>query len=167
MAIRPSHLGRILVAVSFLFCLIGCEKGEFSANSFGLTEGAADGAKNKDKDSIEDDQQDPAVDEEKQQEEGGIEIVADVPTLWPPNHKMVKVSLSSPSEAACKIVGVESDEEGIDEDFLILDDMSVELRSERDGNGDGRVYKISVECSMNDEVVSQVVGVTCVHDQGK
>jgi hypothetical protein len=151
--------GSILVSISIL-ALLGCEKSEFARQSFGLTQGEGEVV-----------EQDDVVDVEdpvEEVEEYEIEIAADVPTLWPPNHKMVKVSLSSDNaEAACKIISVESDEAGIEEDYKILDDMSLELRSERDGNGDGRIYKVNVECAIGDSVVSKVVEVTCVHDQGK
>ena len=79
--------------------------------------------------------------------------------LWPPNHKMVPVTLEVSATdnwqvVSARIVGVTSNEpqNGAGDgntaaDWQITGDLSVELRAERSGKGPGRVYTITVEVS--------------------
>lgn len=80
--------------------------------------------------------------------------------LWPPNHKMVPVtvdvSVSDDSDGApdCRIVAVSSNEpvNGVGDgntapDWVITGDLTVNLRAERSGKRSGRVYTIMVECA--------------------
>jgi hypothetical protein len=118
--------------------------------------------------------------------EGGTALV-----LWPPNHKLVTVSLadcaavsddcpievapSSTSAAAldAHITSVTADEavdvgaggDGSTKDFdvAIVDDATVQVRSERQGGGDGRVYRVHYETS---EGVAGSCEIHVPHDQG-
>ncbi len=77
--------------------------------------------------------------------------------LWPPNHKMVPVSISVAAKDQCgstisRITKVTSDEpvNGIGDgntspDWLVTGNLTLNLRAERAGPGDGRVYTITVE----------------------
>jgi hypothetical protein len=77
--------------------------------------------------------------------------------LWPPNHKMVPVQVQVQATDACaavksKIASVTSDEPvngtgdgNTSPDWVITGDLSVELRAERSGPGNGRVYTIHLE----------------------
>jgi len=111
-----------------------------------------------------------------------IHAVAAKPgALWPPNHKMVPVTftvdVSDICDAApsCQVVSVTSNEPvngkgdgNTSPDWRIVDNLTVELRAERSGPGNGRVYTITVRCtdaSGNSAVRS--VGVPVAHDQGK
>ena len=100
-------------------------------------------------------------------------------TLWPPNHKLVAVRVSvsatdNCSGVRCRIVRVTSDEpvNGLGDgntapDWVITGDVTVKLRAERAGPGDGRVYTIYVEC--RDAAGNTTVRTTRVvvpHDQG-
>jgi len=88
------------------------------------------------------------------------ELAADPTILWPPNHKMKRVDLTIDAfdacggDVTCSITDVASSEaeEGLDGndepwDFEIVDDDTVKLRAERYGNGEGRTYTITVECT--------------------
>ncbi|MDD5141668.1 MAG: CHRD domain-containing protein [Verrucomicrobiales bacterium] len=111
-------------------------------------------------------------------------------TLWPPNHKLVPVSIVVATVEACcvadwKIVSVTSNEllasgkgkgKGKDKgagnttpDFVITGNHGLSLRAERAGNGSGRVYTITVQaqdCAGNLSAPATLT-VTVPHDQGK
>lgn len=85
-------------------------------------------------------------------------VQASKTTLWPPNHKMmpvtVKVSANDLCSAAtCTIVGVQSNEPvngtgdgDMAPDWKITGPLTVNLRAERAGNGTGRMYTLTVKC---------------------
>jgi hypothetical protein len=84
--------------------------------------------------------------------------------LWPPNHKMTSVEITGASisdncgrldleTGHCRIVSVSSSEpvEGpgtgnMDPDYAITGDLTADLRAERSGSGNGRVYTLTLEC---------------------
>lgn len=80
-------------------------------------------------------------------------------SLWPPNHQMVPVTVSVAATdnvtaaPACTITGVTSNEpqnglgDGDTPNDWLISGLTVELRAERSGKGDGRTYTIAVECS--------------------
>jgi dienelactone hydrolase len=85
--------------------------------------------------------------------------------LWPPNHRLVDVGLSFSATDVCDAgplsidVSVTSDEDAAEArgaggrihcpDAVIRPDGSVQLRAERSGTGDGRVYVITVRATDN------------------
>jgi hypothetical protein len=80
-------------------------------------------------------------------------------SLWPPNHKMVPVTVAYTisggcGTGACSITSVTSNEpvDGLGDgdtspDWQIVDAHHVSLRAERSGTGTGRVYKITITCT--------------------
>lgn len=83
-----------------------------------------------------------------------------VTVLWPPNHQLVTIGVSvsatdgvTPSPA-CRVTHVSSNEpvNGLGDgdtapDWIVSADLFVQLRAERAGKGNGRVYSVSVACS--------------------
>lgn len=86
-------------------------------------------------------------------------LSTNAPTLWPPNHKMVAVTVSADAGdlvgvSSLKIVNVTSSEpdNGLGDgdtanDIQVTGDLTVNLRAERAGGGNGRTYTITVEAS--------------------
>lgn len=101
--------------------------------------------------------------------------------LWPPNHKMVPVTVSvtvsdnCDPDPVCRITSISVDEDdngkgdgNTDDDWIITGDLTAELRAERSGRHDGREYEITVECTDDaNNTTSAEVEVEVEHDKGK
>jgi hypothetical protein len=101
--------------------------------------------------------------------------------LWPPNHKLVPVSVVvSVSDVCdenpvCQIVSISSNEpvDGQGDghtapDWELPGDLTVNLRAERSRKGSGRVYTLTVECSdASGKSSAEAVTVSVPHDKGK
>lgn len=94
--------------------------------------------------------------------------------LWPPNHKMVSVSLHVAATGdpvpTCQISSVLSSEGGTvpgEREWVVTGPLTVDLRADRAGHGGGRVYTITVTCTNSAASVSQTVMVNVPHDQRK
>jgi hypothetical protein len=99
--------------------------------------------------------------------------------LWPPNHKFVTVSLSGGTDpdgdaTTLTITGVTQDEaiDGLgdgdtapDAAWVTGTRAQVQLRAERSGTGDGRVYRISFTVSDGSDTCHGTVTVGVPHDQ--
>jgi len=101
--------------------------------------------------------------------------------LWPPNHKLLPIIVKAVVTDTCgpatwKIVSVTSNESvnghgdgNTPIDWVIIGDHKLKLRSERSGNGNGRIYTITIQATDESGNVSEpaTVEVTVPHDQGK
>jgi hypothetical protein len=92
--------------------------------------------------------------------------------LWPPNHKMVHVSLTGATTGGCgavtcRIASVSSNEPiNADGDWVISGNLTLNLRADRLGTGTGRVYSITVQCTDGaGNSASRAVDVSVPHDQ--
>ena len=93
--------------------------------------------------------------------------------LWPPNHKMIPVTITAAALDNCsaspmsKILSVSVNEpiNGARSDWEITGDLSLNLRAGRSGNASGRIYTITVQCT-DDNGNSSIgnVYVTVPHD---
>ncbi|MCZ7627360.1 MAG: PKD domain-containing protein [Candidatus Methylomirabilis sp.] len=100
--------------------------------------------------------------------------------LWPPNHRMVPVTVSvsasdlCDSSSHCKIISATSSEpdNGIGDgttgpEIVITGDLTVQLRAERSGGSNGRVYTLEIQCTdESGNSSSQVVTVNVPHGRG-
>ena len=111
-----------------------------------------------------------------------IDILSATPSvLWPPNHKMIPVTLTVSAldncdpQPSCQIIDVTSNEpeNGLGDgdtapDWEITGDLTLNLRAERSGKGSGRVYTITVMCTdAHGNSSKGTVNVTVPHDKGK
>jgi hypothetical protein len=105
---------------------------------------------------------------------------ADVPVLWPPDHKMLPVQILGvvkPSDDNVTITGVTQDEptNGLGDGDTPTDTIihhnhapnndDVNLRAERSGKGNGRVYKIYFTVPDPEQTAEGVVKVMVPHDK--
>ena len=109
-------------------------------------------------------------------------VSASPDVLWPPNHKMVEVTVTvvatdiCDAAPVCWILGVNSNEPingpgdgNTEPDWEYTDEpLVVLLRAESAGVGTGRVYSILVECmDASGNITTAMVEVIVPHDQGK
>lgn len=107
-------------------------------------------------------------------------VVATPSVLWPPNHKMVPVTITVRATDACacgrvtnRIESVRSNQGGNDggkhaaPDWQITGPLTLKLRAERSGDEGARVYTIKVESTdAAGNKATKTVTVTVPHDQG-
>ncbi|MFC1477690.1 DUF642 domain-containing protein [candidate division KSB1 bacterium] len=90
-------------------------------------------------------------------------------SIWPPNNKMVDISIGGVTDADGDPVTITvteiADNEGSDPDDVVTG-TSPQVRAQRDGKGSGRTYTIFFDAYDGTETVSAAVTVTVPHDQG-
>jgi hypothetical protein len=86
-------------------------------------------------------------------------VTASPSVLWPPNHKMADITINYTTFAGCggvncAITSISSNEPvngngdgNTTPDWEIVDAHHVRVRSERAGNGGGRIYTITLSCT--------------------
>jgi len=96
----------------------------------------------------------------------------DPEVLWPPNHKMVAVSLqvtaTGDPSPECRIDSTTSNEPGTvpgEDDWVVTGSLTMDLRAERNGSGNGRVYTINVTCTNTSGAASRTISVSVPHNQ--
>ena len=106
-------------------------------------------------------------------------VTADPNVLWPPNHEMNEITVEITATdvcddtPTCMIDSVSSNEPingkgsgNTSPDWEITGDFTVDLRAERSGKGDGRVYTITVACIDDSGNISEdSVNVTVPHSK--
>lgn len=111
-----------------------------------------------------------------------VSAISDPGYLWPPNHKMIEVKISAivtdDTDAAptLSIISVESSEPETDADdgeevttpdWEIVDATTVDLRAERTGKNDGRIYTVTIEASdAAGNTSTEEIEILVPHDQG-
>ena len=107
-----------------------------------------------------------------------LSLTCDPSVLMKRNHKMatihVSANVSDAGDAApnVRIVSVTCIDNGVtvgpamaSDDWVVTGDMTVELRCERSGRGDGRIYEIAVACTdASGNTTVATVEVTVPHD---
>ncbi len=102
-------------------------------------------------------------------------LAASPASLWPPNHKMVPVTINygqsdnCPGSVSC-VLSVSSNEasNNNEPDWIVVDAHHVLLRSEREGSGPGRTYTITLTCTdAANNVTVKTATVLVPHDQGR
>jgi hypothetical protein len=92
--------------------------------------------------------------------------------LWPPNHKMVDVTVNYGVTAGCGgtttcSLSVTSNEAVNGTDWVVLSPNNVDLRADRLGTGTGRIYTITIFCQDSlGTSSSATVTVRVPHDNG-
>ena len=108
-------------------------------------------------------------------------VSANPSVLWPPNHKLVNVTVNYNVTDNCPLppnsctLSVTSNEPingtgdgNTSPDWIILDAHHVQLRSERAGKGNGRTYTSTITCTdSGGSSSSQSVAVSVPHDKGR
>ena len=78
-------------------------------------------------------------------------INASPSSVWPPNKKMVSVSLvpASPDtcETSCKVTAISGNDGAAANDAQITGDLRVSVRADRSGGGSGRTYTATLQCT--------------------
>ncbi|HEY0680204.1 MAG TPA: CHRD domain-containing protein [Chitinophagaceae bacterium] len=104
--------------------------------------------------------------------------VANPSSLWPPNHKMKNVSVAYtssdnfPQPVTC-VLSVSSNEpvtsadDQTSPDWIVENNQNAQVRAERAGDGNGRIYTITITCTdAQGNATTKTTTVAVAHDQG-
>jgi hypothetical protein len=104
--------------------------------------------------------------------------VASQDVIWPPNHKMIAagVDVADPNGdvVTITILGITQDESldstgdgNTEPDAIILENGLFQVRAERSGKGNGRVYRVAFEASDGTESCTGQVTICVPHNTGR
>lgn len=107
------------------------------------------------------------------------EVLASPDALWPPNHRLVPVKIQPhvsdlvDPAPRCEITSVSSNEptKGLGQgdrspDWVVTSALKLQLRAERSGKGNGRVYTVAVRCAdVSQNVATGSVDVRVPHSK--
>jgi hypothetical protein len=102
-----------------------------------------------------------------------ISVTASPSRIWPPNKKMVPVSVSvdardEHSTPVSRLVRITADDGATADDWSITGALIAVLRAKRTGSGSGRTYVLEIETAdASGNVVTSAVSVYVPHDQRK
>jgi hypothetical protein len=106
-----------------------------------------------------------------------VDVEASPSVLWPPNHKLVDVTVDysttnncGPATCSLSVVSNEPSNGTGNRapDWEIIDEHHLRLRAERAGNGSGRVYTITITCSDSGGIpTTKTVKVTVPKNQSR
>jgi hypothetical protein len=91
-------------------------------------------------------------------------------SLWPPDNRMVPVTVSYSAANSCAAtctLSVASNEGNAASESQVVDANHVLLAANRNSDGNGRIYTIGIACTNSAGATNQSVIVTVPHDQGK
>lgn len=102
-------------------------------------------------------------------------ITASPNVIWPPNKKFTSVTINFTVSDNCDAsslirvnLTVTCNEKITSSDYQVIDAHHVSLRADREGNGTGRIYTITITCSdTKGNSSTQSVQVKVPHDQGQ
>jgi hypothetical protein len=101
-------------------------------------------------------------------------VAASPNVLWPPNNKLVPVTVSVSAtdnctpNPVCNITAIASNEPISSGDTQITGNLTANLRAQRLGSGTGRIYTLTVQCTDGSGNASSApVTVEVPHDQGQ
>jgi hypothetical protein len=100
-------------------------------------------------------------------------VAASPSSLWPPNHKMVpvsvNVSVADNCTSSCSIVQVSGNDGASAADWQVTGALTLNLRADRSGGAsNGRTYTVTLQCTDDANMTAtKTVAVTVPHDQGK
>lgn len=100
-------------------------------------------------------------------------VIASPGSIWPPDKRMVPITLTvdatdASGVASRKILSVTSNETGSGQWQPTGDDLTLKVQADRNGNGTGRIYTITVQCKDSfGNAATKAVTVKVPHDQGK
>jgi hypothetical protein len=100
-------------------------------------------------------------------------VAASPKSLWPPNGKMVpvsvQVSVADNCTSSCSIVQVTGNDGASAADWQVTGALTLNLRADRSGGAkNGRTYTVTLQCTDDANMTAtKTVAVTVPHDQGK
>jgi len=88
-------------------------------------------------------------------------------SIWPPNNKLVNVTINYSVAASCAAtctLSVTSNEPGPGE-WVVIDGHHEQLLADRNASGNGRIYTTTISCTNSGGTANRTVDIAVPHDQ--